>query len=75
MPSQFDHYDMELERLRAVVEKPKRVFIERDLPIARSQLLRIERRRAPKLLWRRAITFCLSRGEALWAMRSLARRH
>ena len=75
MSSPFDHYDMELERLSAIVEKPKRVFIERDFRKARPQLHRVERRRRPKLLWRRAGTFCFSCGEALWAMRSLARRH
>jgi hypothetical protein len=66
MFSQFDHYDMELERLSAIVEKPKTVFFERDDGIARLQLFLIEKRRGLKPPWREANRFCFSRGEAFW---------
>jgi len=62
MSSQFDHYDMELERLCALVEKPKPAFFERDLRLALLQLFLIEKRCGLKPLWREANRFCFSRG-------------
>ena len=66
MSSELDHYDMELERLCAVIEKTKTAFFERHDRPARLQLFLIEKRRGLKPLWRKANRFCFSRGKVFW---------
>ena len=66
MSSQFDHYGLELERLCAVIEKPRTAFFERNHRLARLQLFLIEKGRGLRPLWREANRFCFSRGGTFW---------